>query len=60
VDDNVFDAVARRYDRIRPGYPDEAIDALIHLAETRMGGEVLEIGAGTGQLSTALLARGYG
>jgi SAM-dependent methyltransferase len=51
----VFDRVAAEYDRVRPGYPEELIDAALAGAEIR---RVLEVGCGTGQLTAALAARG--
>lgn len=54
-----FDAVADLYDRVRPGYPDEAIDHLVELTRLPRRGRVLEIGPGTGQLSVSLAERGY-
>ena len=51
----VFDRVAAEYDRVRPGYPAELIDAALAGAEVR---RVLEVGCGTGQLTEALAARG--
>jgi SAM-dependent methyltransferase len=54
-----FDRVADAYDRVRPGYPDEAVDDLIALSGVPRRGRVLEIGAGTGQLTVALAERGY-
>ncbi|HEY6746310.1 MAG TPA: class I SAM-dependent methyltransferase [Mycobacteriales bacterium] len=48
-----FDSVAELYERIRPGYPAELFDAL------GPPGRVLEIGAGTGQATRDLLARGW-
>jgi ubiquinone/menaquinone biosynthesis C-methylase UbiE len=50
-----FAGVAREYDRGRPGYPHEAIEWLL-------GGEpleVLDLGAGTGKLTGALLEAGH-
>src|SRR3954468_14103825 len=50
---HVFDQVAEAYTRERPTYPDELVDqacAGLH--------DVLEVGCGTGQLTTALVARG--
>ena len=50
-----FGSVARAYDRGRPGYPTEAVAWL-------MGGEakvVLELGAGTGKLTRALVDQGH-
>ena len=49
-----FGAVAQSYDRYRPGYPDELIDALAALAPAT----VLDVGCGTGKASRQLVARG--
>jgi SAM-dependent methyltransferase len=49
-----FGAVADSYDRGRPGYPEEAIAWLIPPGARR----VLDLGAGTGQLTRQLAARG--
>jgi SAM-dependent methyltransferase len=51
----VFDRVAEEYERVRPGYPPELVDAALAGAEIR---RVLEVGCGTGQLTEALAARG--
>jgi len=48
-----FDAVADSYQRARPGYPAELV------ARLDPPGEALEVGCGTGQLTTDLLARGH-
>jgi SAM-dependent methyltransferase len=49
-----FDGLVDDYDRARPSYPDELYDALPPLA----GADVVELGAGTGIATRALLARG--
>lgn len=49
-----FGAVAEAYDRHRPGYPDELIDALAALAPVN----VLDVGCGTGKAARQLAARG--
>jgi SAM-dependent methyltransferase len=54
----IFDEAPALYDRARPGYPDAAIEAAVQLAELNPGSRVLEIGAGTGQLTLPLLQRG--
>jgi SAM-dependent methyltransferase len=47
-----FDTVAELYERARPGYPDEIVDAI------PPGDRVLEVACGTGKLTRSLLARG--
>jgi SAM-dependent methyltransferase len=51
----VFDRVAEEYDRVRPGYPPELVDAALGGLDPR---RVLEVGCGTGKLTEALAARG--
>lgn len=53
-----FGSQAARYDRTRPSYPAAALDLV--LAEAGTGpatGRILDIGAGTGKLTAALLGR---
>src|SRR6478736_1719360 len=52
-----FDAVAERYDRARPGYPEAAVDDLLEGLPS--DARILEIGCGTGQLTVPLAKRGY-
>jgi SAM-dependent methyltransferase len=54
-----FDAVAEKYDRIRPGYPEALFDAVVKLSGIPDGGRILEIGCGTGQATRALARRGH-
>ena len=54
----VFDDVAEEYDRERRGYPDELIDAAFRAGALSAGDRVVEVGCGTGLLTTSLLARG--
>jgi SAM-dependent methyltransferase len=50
-----FGRVADEYERGRPGYPPEAIDWLLGPAQL----DVLDLGAGTGKLTRALLDAGH-
>lgn len=50
-----FSGVADVYERTRPGYPERAVSWLVPEA----GARVLELGAGTGKLTTALAAEGH-
>jgi SAM-dependent methyltransferase len=54
----VFGEVADLYDRHRPGYPPALIDDVVAQAGLADGERVLEVGAGTGKATEALLARG--
>jgi SAM-dependent methyltransferase len=54
----VFDDVAEEYDRERRGYPDELIDAACAYGGLGSGDRVVEVGCGTGLLTSSLLARG--
>ena len=51
----VFGGVAEIYERSRPGYPDEAVRWLVG----RGAGTILELGAGTGKLTSSLVADGH-
>lgn len=48
------------YDRLRPGYPPQVIDAIIGAVPSRQDGSsaVVDLGAGTGKLALPLAARG--
>jgi len=50
----MFDSVAERYDRARPGYPPQVFDAIAELADVRPVSRVLEIGCGTEQATPPL------
>lgn len=51
----IFDDFAKYYDAYRPLYPSEIVDDLIQWTEMQGGVKVLEVGAGTGQLTRSLL-----
>jgi SAM-dependent methyltransferase len=53
-----FDSVAERYHGVRPRYPEAIWDALFDATGLRPGARVLEIGAGTGIATAALVRRG--
>jgi SAM-dependent methyltransferase len=53
-----FAAVADVYERGRPGYPPAAVDALSAELALAGGARVLDLAAGTGKLTRALLAAG--
>jgi len=52
-----FSGLADRYDRFRPGYPDEAIDLVIRRVGGR-GAVIADVGCGTGISSRLLAAHG--
>jgi SAM-dependent methyltransferase len=54
-----FDGVAAGYAAARPGYPEALFDDLAALAGLSPGGEIVEIGPGTGQATVPLARRGY-
>lgn len=56
-----FQDQGEHYDRLRPGYPDAALDAMLAPVPERAGGgaaRAIDLGAGTGKLSWALVGRG--
>lgn len=54
-----FNGVADIYDKYRPSYPMELIDAIEEKAGLKSGSKVLEIGAGSGKATELFLERGY-
>lgn len=57
-DSRSFELVADVYEQARPGYPPEAVAWIAARLGLRPGRTVLDLGAGTGKLTSALLATG--
>lgn len=53
-----FDRAAAEYERSRPGYPREVVDLLVAELPLRPRSRVLDLAAGTGKLTRALLQTG--
>ncbi|MFJ3043818.1 class I SAM-dependent methyltransferase [Streptomyces tendae] len=53
-----FDEVADVYDSARPGIPPQLVTSLVRITHLAPGDSVLEVGAGTGQLTRPLRAAG--
>jgi SAM-dependent methyltransferase len=56
---NIFDRAAREYDEVRPRYPEELIEDVVHISGVPDEGRILEIGCGTGQATIPFARRGY-
>lgn len=54
-----YHSIAETYDLIRPSYPAELIADIISAASLTPGAHLMEIGAGTGKATGALLAQGF-
>jgi SAM-dependent methyltransferase len=55
-----FDRAAGIYDAARPGYPADAVTWLLgDGADPSTAGPVVDVGAGTGKLTTAIVERGF-
>ena len=58
---DAFQEQGQDYDRLRPGYPDDMIDAILEQVPSGPDGgaaRAIDLGAGTGKLSWALAGRG--
>ncbi len=53
-----FNCMADYYDLHRPGYPDAAIDTILHAGAFTASSCILEVGAGSGKATRAFLERG--
>ncbi|HET9124804.1 MAG TPA: class I SAM-dependent methyltransferase [Solirubrobacteraceae bacterium] len=53
-----FGLIAAQYDRVRPGYPEELIDAVMEYGALAPPDRALDVGAGTGQATIQFAARG--
>jgi SAM-dependent methyltransferase len=53
-----FGRVADAYDRARPSYPAEVVDAVVELGGLSPGVAIFEVGAGTGKATVLLAQRG--
>ncbi len=53
-----FDTVAKRYEKFRPGYPDDLYRALFNYINIDNSSHVVEIGIGGGQATLPFLEKG--
>ena len=59
LESTMFDRTARYYDKYRPGYPEEIINALIEKTGIEQGSKLLEIGSGSGKATNHFAPKGY-
>jgi len=53
-----FRSIGELYHRLRPSYPDQAVDWMLLADQGRSPARVLDLGAGSGKLTDSLAARG--
>lgn len=54
-----FDRIAQIYDEVRPTYPKQLVEDIIHLANLQDSALILDIGTGTGQGAIPFAQKGY-
>lgn len=59
TESEMFDHAAEYYDRFRPGYPQQIMEALVQKAGLSSNSKMLEIGAGSGKATEQLLDYGF-
>jgi ubiquinone/menaquinone biosynthesis C-methylase UbiE len=56
-DSRSFEEISELYERVRPSYPDEAVDWLVDRLDVGAASTVLDLGAGTGKLTRSFVGR---
>lgn len=59
IESEIFNKAAEYYDKFRPSYPQEIIEALISEAKIFKGSKLLEIGAGSGKATSQFVGKGF-
>ncbi len=54
-----FNQVAKLYDEVRPGYPEQLVEDVLSLSGISQDGGILEIGCGPGKATVPFARRGY-